>query len=68
MEMRRFGPFPYVPNMADCRRVLELESCTCYIMDTVCRNMTAEGKAAADEQILQIYVDHALKQGRPGSA
>lgn len=57
------GPFPFVPNMEDCRRIVKTKSCTCYIMDTYCRNMTAADKAAADERILQFYVRRALEEG-----
>lgn len=66
--MARLGPFPYVPNMKDCRKIIKTEGCTCYIMDTCCRNMTAEDKARADRQILQIYVSEALKKEASGSA
>ena len=45
--MPKLGPFPFVPNMEDCHKIVKTESCTCYIMDTCCRNMTAADKAAA---------------------
>ena len=64
--MPKLGPFPFVPNMEDCRKIVKTEGCTCYIMDTCCRNMTAADRTAADERILQIYVNHALKRGFPG--
>lgn len=66
--MAKRGPFPFVPNMEDCRKIVKTEHCTCYIMDTCCRNMTQEDKARADRQILQIYVNHALKKEVSGSA
>ena len=46
--MPKLGPFPFVPNMEDCRKIVKTEGCTCYIMDTCCRDMTAADKAAAD--------------------
>lgn len=66
--MARPGPFPFVPNMDDCRKIVKAEGCTCYIMDTCCRNMTPEDKAAADRRILQIYVNDALRKESSGSA
>jgi len=66
--MARFGPFPFVPNMEDCRKIVKTEHCTCYIMDTCCRNMTPEDKERADRQILQIYVNDALRKEASGSA
>lgn len=66
--MAKLGPFPFVPNMEDCRKIVKTEGCTCYIMDTYCRNMTPEDKARADRQILQIYVNDALKKEFSGSA
>lgn len=66
--MARPGPFPFVPNMEDCRKIVKTEGCTCYIMDTYCRNMTPEDKAAADRRILQIYVNDALRKETSGSA
>lgn len=66
--MPKLGPFPYVPNMEDCRKIIKTEGCTCYIMDTCCRNMTAEDKAAADRKIIQILVNAELRKGNLGSA
>lgn len=66
--MAKLGPFPYVPNMEDCRRIVKTEHGTCYIMDTCCRNMTAEDKAAADRKIIQILVNAELRKGNLGSA
>lgn len=66
--MAKRGPFPYVPNMEDCRRIVKTEGCTCYIMDTCCRNMTAEDKAAADRQIIQLAMNAALRKHNQGSA
>lgn len=60
--MARPGPFPFVPNMDDCRKIVKTKDCTCYIFDTYCRNMTPEDKAAADRKILQIYVSEALRR------
>ena len=66
--MAKRGPFPFVPKMEDCRRIVKTEGCTCYIMDTICRNMTAEDKAEADRQIIQIAVNAALRKLDSGSA
>jgi len=66
--MPKRGPFPFVPDMEDCRKIVKTESCTCYIMDACCRNMTAADKAAADEKILRIYVNDAIKKEVSGSA
>ena len=67
--MAKLGPFPYVPPMEDCRRIVKTKGCTCFIMDTCCRDMTAEDKAAIDRQIVRIAMDAALrKQQAAGSA
>lgn len=66
--MARFGSLPFVPNMEDCRKIVKTEHCTCYIMDTCCRNMTPEDKERADRQILRIYVNDALRKENSGSA
>lgn len=60
--------YPYVPNMEDCRKITKTKGCTCYIMDTICRNMTPEDKAAADKKILQIYINSLLKKEVSGPA
>lgn len=67
--MAKLGPFPYIPPMEDCRRIVKTEGCTCFIMDTCCRDMTPEDKAAIDRQIVRIAMDAALrKQQAAGSA
>ncbi len=66
--MAKPGPFPFVPNMEDCRKIVQTEHGTCYIMDTCCRDMTPEDKERADRQILQIYVRNALRRESSGSA
>jgi len=68
INMARFGPFPFVPNMEDCRKIVKTRHCTCYIMDTCCRDMTREDKERADRQILQIYVNEALRREASGPA
>lgn len=59
-------PFPFVPPMEDCRRVVRAEGCTCYIMDTRCRDMSAKDRAAVEEQILRVLVSHGVKKAGPG--
>ena len=58
--MARLKKFPFVPDMDDCKMTVTANGAVCYIMDTCCRNMTAADKAAADERILQIYVNHRM--------
>lgn len=66
--MAKRGPFPYVPNMEDCRKIVKTEHCTCYIFDTYCKNMTPEDKAVIDQQIVQIAMNAALRKQDAGSA
>jgi hypothetical protein len=56
--------FPYVPDMADCKMVKETKGATCYIMDTCCRSMTKADKLKADREIVQIYLDHAMRKNQ----
>lgn len=60
--------FPFVPNMDDCKMVVETSGATCYIFDTCCRKMTKEQKAQIDREIVRIYLQHALHQQAQGSA
>ena len=54
--------YPYVPNMDDCKMVVKTAGATCYIMDTCCRNMTKEQKEQIDREIVEIYLQHALRK------
>lgn len=54
--------FPFAPNMEDCRKIVRAEGCTCYIMDTRCRDMTAEDKAAAGKRILQVLENYGMRR------
>lgn len=60
--MARLGKFPFVPNMNDCKMVVNADGAVCYIMDTCCRNMTKEDKEAADRQIVQIYLNAEMRK------
>lgn len=54
---------PFVPDMNDCKMVVHTTNgATCYIMDTCCRNMTKEDKARIDRQIVQIYLNAAMRK------
>lgn len=69
MANKKFGPFPFVPNMDDCRRIIKTDSATCYIMDTCCRNITPEEREAIDRQIARIAMNAAFrKAAQDGSA
>ena len=66
--MARLKNVPFVPNMADCRMTVETDGVVCYIMDTCCRNFTAEDKARADRQIVEIAMRAALRKQASGLA
>ena len=53
---------PFVPNMEDCKRVVETAHGTCYIMDTYCKNFTAEDKKRIDREIVRIYQTAMLRK------
>ena len=59
--MARLKNVPFVPNMEDCKMIVETNGAVCYIMDTCCRNFTAEDKARADRQIVEIAMRSALR-------
>ncbi len=66
--MAHLGKFPFVPNMDDCKMVVQANGAVCYIMDTCCRNMTKEDKARADQEIVDIYLRSAIHRKTKGSA
>ena len=66
--MARLKDLPFVPNMEDCKMVIESDGAICYIMDTCCRNMTREDKARIDQQIIQIALDSELRKRARGTA
>ena len=66
--MARLKNVPFVPNMADCRMTVETDGAVCYIMDTCCRNFTAEDKARADRKIVEIAMRAALRKQASGLA
>ncbi|MET0018224.1 hypothetical protein [Oscillibacter sp.] len=66
--MAKLGAFPFVPNMDDCKMVVQANGAVCYIMDTHCRNMTREDKARADQEIVDIYLRAAMRRKAKGSA
>ncbi|MDN0031638.1 hypothetical protein QVN85_01855 [Oscillibacter valericigenes] len=66
--MAMLGTFPFVPNMDDCKMVVQADGAVCYIMDTCCRNMTPEVKAQADQEIVDIYMRSAMRRKMKGSA
>lgn len=65
--MAKPGPFPFVPDMEDCRRVVKTAGGTCYIMDTCCRSMTAGDKERADREILRIALESAMRKREKGA-
>jgi len=62
MIMAHLGKFPFVPNMDDCKMIVNTDGGTCYIMDTFCRSMTKEDKEATDRQIVQIYLNAEMRK------
>ena len=66
--MPHLGKFPFVPNMEDCKMVVQTDGAVCYIMDTCCRNFTAEDKARADRKIMEIALRAALRKQESGLA
>lgn len=66
--MARLGKFPFTPDMAACKMVIQTDGAVCYIMDTCCRNFTKEDKARTDRQIIQIAMQAALKKNTGGLA
>lgn len=66
--MARLKNVPFVPNMEDCKMIVESNGAVCYIMDTCCRNFTAEDKARADRQIVEIAMQSALRKQASGLA
>lgn len=66
--MAKHGKFPFVPNMDDCKMVVQATGAVCYIMDTCCRNMTQEDKARADQEIVDIYLRSVMRRKAKGSA
>lgn len=68
MANKKFGPFPFVPNMDDCRRIIKTNGVTCYIMDTCCRNITPEEQEAIDRQIAQIAMNAAFRKAAQGGS
>lgn len=68
MAVAKPGPFPFIPDMEDCRRIVNTTGGTCYIMDTYCRNMTAGDKERADREILRIALAHAMRKKEQGTA
>ena len=66
--MARLKTVPFVPNMEDCKMIVETNGAVCYIMDTCCRNFTAEDKARADRQIVEIAMQAALRKQASGLA
>lgn len=66
--MAMLGTFPFVPNMDDCKMVVQADGAVCYIMDTCCRNMTPEAKAQTDQEIVDIYMRSAMRRKMKGSA
>ena len=66
--MARLEKIPYVPDMADCKMIVETNGAVCYIMDTFCRNFTAADKERADRQILQIAMRAAQRKQASGLA
>jgi hypothetical protein len=55
--MAHLGTFPFVPDMEDCKKIVETDHGTVYIMNTFCRALTPEAKAAIDQQISHIYLN-----------
>lgn len=66
--MARLKNVPFVPDMADCKMVVESNGAVCYIMDTCCRNFTAEDKERVDRQIVEIAKRSALRKQVSGLA
>ena len=66
--MARLKNVPFVPNMEDCKMIVETNGAVCYIMDTCCRNFTAEDNARADRQIVEIAMQAALRKQASGPA
>ena len=66
--MARLKDVPIVPNMDDCKMIVESNGVVCYIMDTCCKNFTAEDKAEADRKIIEIAVQSAMRKQASGLA
>ncbi|MDO5764723.1 MAG: hypothetical protein Q4P84_03340 [Elusimicrobiales bacterium] len=66
--MARLRDVPFVPDMADCKMTVETNGVVCYIMDTCCRNFTAEDKERVDRQIIEIAMRSALRKQASGLA
>ena len=66
--MARLTNVPFVPNMDDCKMIVETDGAVCYIMDTCCRNFTSEDKARTDRQIVALAMQSAMRKQTPGLA
>lgn len=51
--------FPFEPPIEDLKMLQESDECTCYIFDTICKNITPAQKEEADLRILRIYYHNA---------
>lgn len=53
-----------MPDMKDCRMIVSTHDATCYVMDTCCRDVTAEERAEIDRKIIHIYRQSLLGENR----
>lgn len=53
---------PYSPDMEACRMTIRTSEATCYVMDTHCRDISAEQKEKIDGDIAHIYRQAMLRK------
>lgn len=51
--------YPFEPPIEDLKMQIKGDGATCYLFDTVCKNITKEKKLRADKRIFSIYYHNA---------